>query len=76
GATFPLAVSPSEDYLLQAFIANPAMRLGQPIDRSGVSGAAKVLARLVAKYGAAFAPAIRRPGARGARPRRLRRPLA
>jgi hypothetical protein len=41
------------------------MPLDELQDQSGLEHAAKVLARLARKYDGAFAPAIRRPGARG-----------
>src|SRR5262245_8320234 len=62
---FPLAVSDAEDLVLRAFLRRPAMPLGELQDQSGLEHAAKVLARLGQKYDGAFAPAIRRPGARG-----------
>ena len=65
GAAFPLAVSDAEDLVLSAFLRRPAMSQGDLIDQTGLAHAHKVLARLAAKYGGAFAAAIRLPGKKG-----------
>ncbi len=67
GAAFPVRVSPSEDFVLGAFLRQPAMTLPELADLSGVAEASigKVVARLVTSYDGAFAAAIRRPGRRG-----------
>jgi hypothetical protein len=65
GAPFPVAVTDAEDLVLLAFLRCPAMSLGKLVDESGVPHAARVLARLVAKYSGRFAAAVRRPRRKG-----------
>jgi hypothetical protein len=66
GTAFPFRVSDVEDWVLLSFVGRPAMTLAELVDRSGVVHAHKVVRALETKYGGAFAPAIRRPGRRGA----------
>jgi hypothetical protein len=65
GEAFAVVVSEAEDCVLQSFFRRPAMTLRELVSVSGVSDPAKVLARLVGRYGGSFAPAIRRPGRKG-----------
>lgn len=65
GSHPPVVVSENEDTVLQAFLEQANMDTADLIERSGVGRAARVLSDLASKYGGAFAPAIRRPGAKG-----------
>jgi hypothetical protein len=61
----PKRVDENEDYVLQTFLAVPALNLTDLEKQSGVSRPNDVLKRLRTKYGGIFAPAIHLPSGKG-----------
>jgi hypothetical protein len=62
GKTRPLAVTPTEDAVLQAFLDTPAMNDPTLKAKTKQDDPGKVLRRLQTKYDGIFAPAIDTPG--------------
>ena len=65
GGRRPLRLEFSENMVLSSFLGRPALTLRELVNRSGVTHASRILARLAAKYDGAFAAAICRPKRRG-----------